>query len=88
LLSFVRDKIIMIELIIALLMNLGFAFNSDAMEQDPNTIVTVTDEQTGQTYTYGGIGSTGGVGNYESAPTTIHYILHLDKDGTYVLIRR
>jgi hypothetical protein len=78
----------MIELIIALLMNLGFAFNSDALESDTNTIVIVTDEQTGQSYTYGGIGSTGGVGNYEGAPTTIHYILHKNKDGSYVLIRR
>ncbi len=78
----------MIELIIALLMNLGFAFNSDTLESDTNTIVIVTDEQTGQSYTYGGIGSTGGVGNYESAPTTIHYILHKNKDGSYVLIRR
>jgi hypothetical protein len=78
----------MVELIIALLMNLGFAFNSDAYESDTNTIVIVTDEQTGQSYTYGGIGSTGGVGNYEGAPTTIHYILHKNKDGSYVLIRR
>ena len=78
----------MIELIIALLMNLGFAFNSDSMEYDSNTIVIVTDEQTGQSYTYGGIGSTGGVGNYDSAPVTIHYILHKNKDGTYVLIKR
>ncbi|MFM7015588.1 MAG: hypothetical protein ACKOX3_04600 [Bacteroidota bacterium] len=78
----------MIELIIALLMNLGFAFNSDSLESDTNTVVVVTDEQTGESYTYGGIGSTGGVGNYESAPTTIHYILHKNKDGSYVLIRR
>ena len=70
-------------------MNLGFAFNSDSLDQDTaNTIVVVTDEQTGQTYTYGGIGSTGGVGNYDSAPTTIHYILHKNKDGSYVLIKR
>lgn len=78
----------MIELIIALLMNLGFAFNSDAAEYDSSTIIIVTDEQTGQSYTYGGIGSTGGVGNYETAPNTIHYILHKNKDGSYVLIRR
>jgi hypothetical protein len=69
-------------------MNLGFAFNCDSIEQDSNTIIIVTDEQTGQSYTYGGIGSTGGVGNYESAPTTIHYILHKNKNGTYVLIKR
>jgi hypothetical protein len=78
----------MIELIIALLMNIGFAYDSDSMQSDSNTIVVVTDEQTGQSYTYGGIGSTGGVGNYENAPTTIHYILHKNKDGSYVLIRR
>lgn len=78
----------MIELIIALLMNLGFAFNSDSLESNANTIVVVTDETTGQSYTYGGIGSTGGVGNYETPPNTIHYILHRNKDGTYVLIKR
>jgi hypothetical protein len=78
----------MIELIIALLMNIGFAYDSDSMQSDTNTIVVVTDEQTGQSYTYGGVGSTGGVGNYENAPTTIHYILHKNKDGSYVLIKR
>lgn len=83
------NNFFMVELIIALLMNLGFAFNSDSLQQDDaNTIIIVTDELTGQTYTYGGIGSTGGVGNYETAPTTIHYILHKNKDGSYVLIRR
>jgi hypothetical protein len=78
----------MIELIIALLMNIGFAYDSDSMQSDTNTIVVVTDEQSGQSYTYGGVGSTGGVGNYENAPTTIHYILHKNKDGSYVLIKR
>ena len=78
----------MIELIIALLMNLGFAFNSDSSDYNSNTIVVVTDELTGQTYTYGGIGSTGGVGNSETAPTTIYYILHHNKDGSYVLIKK
>ena len=78
----------MIELIIALLMNIGFAYDSDSMQSDTNTIVVVTDEQTGQSYTYGGVGSTGGVGNYENAPTTIHYIMHKNKDGSYVLIKR
>lgn len=78
----------MIELIIALLMNIGFAYDSDSMQSDTNTIVVVTDEQTGQSYTYGGVGSTGGVGNYENAPTTIHYIMHKNKDGSYILIKR
>jgi hypothetical protein len=78
----------MIELIIALLMNIGFAYDSDSMHSETNTTVVVTDEQTGQSYTYGGVGSTGGVGNYENAPTTIHYILHKNKDGSYVLIKR
>ena len=79
----------MIELILALLMNIGFAFNGESFQQDEaNTIVIVTDEQTGQSFTYGGIGSTGGVGNYETAPNTIHYTLHMNKDGTYVLIKR
>jgi hypothetical protein len=78
----------MIELIIALLMNIGFAYDSDSMQSETNTTVVVTDEQTGQSYTYGGVGSTGGVGNYENAPTTIHYILHKNKDGSYVLIKR
>jgi hypothetical protein len=78
----------MMELIIALLMNIGFAYDSDSMQSETNTTVVVTDEQTGQSYTYGGVGSTGGVGNYENAPTTIHYILHKNKDGSYVLIKR
>jgi hypothetical protein len=69
-------------------MNIGFAYDSDSMQSDTNTIVVVTDEQTGQSYTYGGVGSTGGVGNYENAPTTIHYIMHKNKDGSYVLIKR
>lgn len=76
----------MIELILALLLNLGITFGSGRQSTTGGTIL-VTDTTTGMVYTFG-IGSTGGVGNGVVKGTTLSYNLYRNPDGTYYLSRK
>jgi hypothetical protein len=76
----------MIELIIALLFNLGISFGSGGQSSTGGTIL-VTDVTTGAVYTFG-IGSTGGVGNGVVKNTVLSYNLYRNPDGTYYLSRK
>lgn len=76
----------MIELIIALLLNLGITFGSGG-QSSTGGAVTVTDVATGAVYTFG-IGSTGGVGNGVVKNNTLTYNLYRNPDGTYYISRR
>lgn len=76
----------MIDIIIALLLNLGITFSSGGQSSTGGTIL-VTDTSTGAVYTFG-IGSTGGVGNGVVKNSTITYNLYRNPDGTYYLSRR
>lgn len=76
----------MIELILALLFNLGITFGSGGQSSVGGTIL-VTDVSSGMVYTFG-IGSTGGVGNGVVKGTTISYNLYRNPDGSYYLTRK
>jgi hypothetical protein len=76
----------MIELILALLLNLGITFGSGGQSTTGGTIL-VTDTTTGMVYTFG-IGSTGGVGNGVVKGTTLSYNLYRNPNGTYYLSRK
>lgn len=76
----------MIELIIALLMNLGITFGGGGQSSTGRTIL-VTDTTTGAVYTFG-IGSTGGVGNGVIKNGVLTYNLYRNADGSYYLSRK
>lgn len=68
----------MLEIIIALLMALGFDCNEESNIQ-------VIDEQTGICY---GVGSTVSINQGTTAPPPTTFILYQDPSGRYYLVRR
>ncbi len=76
----------MIDIIIALLLNMGITFGIGGQSTSGGTVI-VTDVNTGAVYTFG-IGSTGGVGNGVIKNNIITYHLYRNPDGTYYISRR